>query len=151
MRALSSLVVFLAPLGSLAAPAGGALGARQRLQQPPPCVRVTPEPSPAETEARFDAFANAFLVTKNITEAFLYIAEDYINHNPYAENGAKAAWDILSPIWGSQSITVLRTKFEGDQGWLNYRSGFGTIVDRFRWEGGCIAEHWDAGEVFPED
>ncbi|RYP50952.1 hypothetical protein DL768_003618 [Monosporascus sp. mg162] len=155
MHALSSLVVFLAPLASLAAPAGdpaaGALSARQQLQQPPPCVRVTPEPSPAETEARFDAFANAFLVTKNITEAFLYIAEDYINHNPFADNGAKAAWDILSPIWGSQSITVLRTKFEGNQGWLNYRSGFGTIVDRFRWEGGCIAEHWDAGEVFPED
>jgi len=26
-------------------------------------------------------------------------------------------------------------------GWVNYRSGFGTIVDRFRWEDGCIAEH----------
>ncbi|RYP10263.1 hypothetical protein DL764_000755 [Monosporascus ibericus] len=155
MHALSSLIVILAPLGSLAAPAGdpaaSVLGARQPLPQPPPCVRMTPEPSPTETEARFDAFANAFLVTKNITEAFLYITEDYINHNPFANNGAKAAWDILSPIWGRQSITVLRTKFEGDQGWLNYRSGFGTIVDRFRWEGGCIAEHWDAGEVFPEN
>ena len=50
-------------------------------------------------------------------------------------------WDILSPIWGSQSITVLRTKFESPQSWLNYRSGFGTVVDRYRWEGGCIAEH----------
>ena len=36
---------------------------------------------------------------------------------------------------------MLRTKFESPQSWLNYRSGFGTVVDRYRWEGGCIAEH----------
>lgn len=58
-----------------------------------------------------------------------------------AQNGFDSAWNILSPIWGNQQITVLGTKFEGAQGWLNYRSSFGTIVDRFRWEAGCIAEH----------
>lgn len=27
-------------------------------------------------------------------------------------------------------------------GWLNYNaSGIGEVVDRFRWEGGCIVEH----------
>jgi hypothetical protein len=26
--------------------------------------------------------------------------------------------------------------------WVNYRSGgFGEVVDRFRWDAGCIAEH----------
>lgn len=63
------------------------------------------------------------------------------NHNPLAQNGSASAWGILSPIWAQQSITVLGTRFRGNQGWLNYRSTFGTIVDRFRWEGGCIVEH----------
>lgn len=36
---------------------------------------------------------------------------------------------------------MLRTKFESPQSWLNYKNSFGTVVDRFRWEGGCIAEH----------
>lgn len=59
----------------------------------------------------------------------------------FADLAGPLQWDILSPIWGSQSITVLRTKFESPQSWLNYRNGFGTVVDRYRWEGGCIAEH----------
>jgi len=48
------------------------------LPAPPPCVRTTPAPSECQTEARFNEFANAFIVTKNITEAFTFIAEDYI-------------------------------------------------------------------------
>lgn len=58
-----------------------------------------------------------------------------------AQNGAQNALDILGPIWGSQSITVLRTKFEGEMSWLNYRNSMGEIVDRYRWEDGCIIEH----------
>lgn len=63
------------------------------------------------------------------------------NHNPMAENGAQNALDLLSPFWGTQNITVLRTKFAGEMSWLNYRSGFGDIVDRYRWDAGCIIEH----------
>lgn len=66
------------------------------------------------------------------------------NHNPLADNGAQNAYDILSPIWGGLSITVRGTTFdaETDQGWLKYDTeSFGTVVDRFRWEGGCIVEH----------
>lgn len=48
------------------------------LPAPPPCVRTTPAPSECQTEARFNEFANAFIVTKNITEAFTFITEDYI-------------------------------------------------------------------------
>lgn len=37
---------------------------------------------------------------------------------------------------------MLRTKYIDPQGFLNYNtSGFGTVVDRFRWEAGCIVEH----------
>lgn len=43
---------------------------------------------------------------------------------------------------------MLRTAFKEPQSWLNYRSGFGEIVDRFRWEGGCIVEHVSALHCF---
>lgn len=58
-----------------------------------------------------------------------------------AEDGFKEALDILGPFWGSQQLTLLRTHFEGDMSWVNYQSSFGQIVDRFRWEDGCIVEH----------
>ncbi|KAG4426554.1 hypothetical protein IFR04_000436 [Cadophora malorum] len=119
----------------------------RQLVKPPPCVRSCE--NEADTKERFEKFADAFIVKLDITEAFTYIVEDYINHNPLAQNGSDSAWGILSPIWGNQTITVLGTKFISPQGWLNYQSAFGTIVDRFRWEGGCIVEHWDQGEVFP--
>lgn len=45
---------------------------------PPPCVRQDPAPSATETEAKFNDFAEAFLVEKNLIRAFTFIAEDYI-------------------------------------------------------------------------
>ncbi|KAH7364646.1 hypothetical protein BKA65DRAFT_447692 [Rhexocercosporidium sp. MPI-PUGE-AT-0058] len=121
---------------------------KRQLVKPPPCVRSC-DATVAETEARHEKFVDAFIIKKDITEAFRYIAEDYINHNPFAQNGSDSAWGILSSIWGNQTITVLETRFISPQGWLNYQSAFGTIVDRFRWEEGCIAEHWDQGEQMP--
>ncbi|KAF2683882.1 hypothetical protein K458DRAFT_368364 [Lentithecium fluviatile CBS 122367] len=159
MRLLALLPALLLPTGLLAAPAVttpveyAALDSRQaRPAKPAPCERVKPEPNVTYVEERFNAFAQAFIYKKNITEAFKYITKDYINHNPAAQNGFDSAWNILSPIWGSQNITPLRTTFNGTRltGWLNYRTGsFGEVVDRFRWEGGCIAEHWDQGEKYP--
>jgi predicted SnoaL-like aldol condensation-catalyzing enzyme len=78
----------------------------------------------------------------DFSEAFKYISKDYINHNPAAQNGSDSAWNILSPIWESQNITPIGTSFKYPQSWLNYRTGsFGEVVDRYRWEGGCIVEH----------
>ncbi|KAH8881120.1 hypothetical protein GQ53DRAFT_788236 [Thozetella sp. PMI_491] len=113
-------------------------------------TKTCPPPTEAETKERFDKFANAFLVTKNITEAFEYISDGYINHRA-PKNGAGPAWDFLSPIWANQTIEVLGTTFKGEMGWLHYKSGYGEIVDRYRWEGGCIAEHWDQGEKYPSN
>lgn len=48
------------------------------LTVPPPCVRASPPPSACQTEARFNEFADAFLVQKNITKAFTFIVSDYI-------------------------------------------------------------------------
>jgi hypothetical protein len=64
------------------------------------------------------------------------------NHNPYAQNGFDSAWNILSPIWGGENITPLATYFNGTQGWLHYTvQGLGDVVDRYRWQDGCIVEH----------
>lgn len=39
------------------------------------------------------------------------------------------------------NITVLRIAFKGDTGWLNYLANGTEVVDRYRWESGCIVEH----------
>ncbi|MBE3044730.1 hypothetical protein IMZ48_19645 [Candidatus Bathyarchaeota archaeon] len=85
-----------------------------------------------------------------------------------AQNGFANALDILGPFWGGQQLTLLQTHFEGNMSWVNYQSSLGNIVDRFRWEAGCIVEHvsdlpspvstvagsnwfkWDQGEQFPD-
>ncbi|KAF2746979.1 hypothetical protein M011DRAFT_424610 [Sporormia fimetaria CBS 119925] len=110
---------------------------------------MVPDPAPEVYKERFNQFADAFIYNKNISRAFEFIVEDYINHNPMAQNGFDSAWNILSGIWNQQNLTPLRTLYRHPMSWVNYRSGFGEIVDRFRWEGGCIAEHWDSGERWP--
>ncbi|KAL1800639.1 hypothetical protein ACET3X_000981 [Alternaria dauci] len=146
----------LAPLAVMAAPAdlhsrSAALEARQAAPvKPAPCERVM-NTTEKETKKRAEAFAQAFIYKQDISEAFEYISLDYINHNPAAQNGSDSAWNLLAPIWAAQNITPTRTAFEMPQSWLNYQTqGFGEVVDRYRWEGGCIVEHWDQGEVFPE-
>ncbi|KAF2105645.1 hypothetical protein BDV96DRAFT_617703 [Lophiotrema nucula] len=152
------LVALIAPLSALALPAElvakhaglPTFVERQAPAKPSPCQPISPAPTGDALKARADAFAQAFIYKKNITEAFTYINKGYINHNPAAQNGFDSAWSILSPIWGQQSITPLRTAFTDPQSWLNYQTGsFGEVVDRYRWEAGCIAEHWDQGEKFP--
>ncbi|KAH7190503.1 hypothetical protein DER44DRAFT_833163 [Fusarium oxysporum] len=135
MRVLNAILLLAA---SIAQAAGGLVGGEIGIRQtttlpPPPCQPLVPPPCEAETEQRFKEFANAFIVTKNITEAFTYISAGNQNHNPLAKNGSESAWNILSPIWPSINITVLHTTFRGNMGWLNYNaSGIGEVVDRFR-------------------
>ncbi|KXT17415.1 hypothetical protein AC579_5708 [Pseudocercospora musae] len=110
-------------------------------KKPEPCI-CNPHTTTTTTEFRAQAFAKAFIYEQDISEAFKYIAQDYINHNPAAQNGFDSAWDILSPIWAEQNITAQRTAFEYPQSWLGYHNvEFGDVVDRYRWDGGCIVEH----------
>lgn len=79
---------------------------------------------------------------KSLPFANMFTSLTAQNHNPLAQNGSDSAWSILSPIWAAQNITPLRTTFQGTQSWLEYDNAlFGRVVDRFRWEGGCIVEH----------
>lgn len=58
------------------------------------------------------------------------------------EDGPGPALDVLGPIWPSTQITVLGTTFDSPMSWLHYRNSMsGEIVDRSRWDAGCIAEH----------
>ncbi|KAK0745841.1 hypothetical protein B0T18DRAFT_324674 [Schizothecium vesticola] len=114
------------------------------------CERSTPAPPDDEVKARHEKFVDAFLVKKDVVEAFTYIASDYINNG--ARGGAQGALDFLSRVWTNQTITVRRTHYATNTSRLNYDGAYGkNIIDRYRWEGGCIAEHWDRGEVWPEE
>ncbi|KAH8788243.1 hypothetical protein F5883DRAFT_657880 [Diaporthe sp. PMI_573] len=144
------LAALVLPASALPEPPTRVLAARQSCVTPPPCQAINPPPTAAETEQRFNKFADEFLVKKNLTAAFEFISSTYINHNPFAADGPNAALDFLCPVWPGTQITVLRTKYIDPQGFLNYQaSGIGDVVDRFRWEAGCIVEHWDQGEQFP--
>lgn len=159
-----SVVPFLAalalPASALPEPPTKVLAARQSCVTPPPCQAINPPPTAAETEQRFNTFADEFLVKKNLTAAFEFISSTYIvghpylalqqsavltclqNHNPFADDGPNAALDFLCPVWPGTQIDVLRTLYIDPQGFLNYNaSGVGLVVDRFRWEAGCIVEH----------
>jgi hypothetical protein len=76
----SPLLVVAIPTSNLVAgEQAGLLLARQRQPAPPPCVRMDPPPTQEETEARFNAFVEAFVgKSKKLATAFEYIAEDYI-------------------------------------------------------------------------
>ncbi|KAM7185498.1 hypothetical protein V8F33_012385 [Rhypophila sp. PSN 637] len=157
----STLLAAVAPLTVLAAPVAvetesiWALAARQAGQVNAPgdakfCNKVDPAPSEEEIQARHDKFVDAFLVKKDVKLAFTYIAPEYINHNPMAQNGAQWALNLLGGIWGGQNIRVRRTMYRDGMSYLNYDGSYGSnIIDRYRWEGGCIVEHWDAGEKWP--
>jgi hypothetical protein len=168
------VTTLVAPIASLAAPANTLSNTKDLIERqtalvkPPPCLRNN-STTPRQTKKRSKAFARAFIYTQNITEAFTYIVSDYVvrlsdssdsgkrslhreqNHNPLAQNGSDSAWSILSPIWASQNTTPLRNTFQGTHSWLEYdNAAFGRVVDRFRWEGGCIVEHV-SGAVDPSE
>ncbi|KAI0157140.1 hypothetical protein GGR52DRAFT_565463 [Hypoxylon sp. FL1284] len=164
MRLTTLLSILLAPLSAVAVPTPttttslssrfpptNVRSAKTWVVTPPPCVAMSPPPSERETRERFDKFAQALIYQRNLTKAFAYISASYVNHDPaITTNGPDAALDALSTFWNFTTITPIRQTFKVDQGWLNYKaSGMGVIVDRFRFEAGCIVEHWDAGQVYP--
>lgn len=81
MRPAVLLTALLAPLTILAAPApvdNAAMISGRQVVKPKPCEPMDPLPTEEETKARFDIFADAFIVKKNITAAFEFINKGYI-------------------------------------------------------------------------
>ncbi|KAF5574275.1 snoal-like polyketide cyclase family [Fusarium pseudocircinatum] len=123
---------------------------QQTYTKPLPCNAIILAPSEQVTSQRFHQFVNDFVVKNDLSGAFSFISSNYKNHHPGAGDGPDAAWELLSPIWPDTIFQLRRTMFKGNFGWLNYHSSTaGEIIDKFRWENGCIVEHWNDGEVWP--
>ncbi|CAI6336645.1 unnamed protein product [Periconia digitata] len=110
--------------------------------------------SPYETRQRWDRFVVALLYDKNVTTAFSYIVQDYVNHAVGVEQGFEPAWNFVSMIWTTQSANIIADKTwfnrSSDIAWQKYTVGKFNIVDRFRWDRGCIVEHvsWTPASMY---
>ncbi|MDB5011799.1 MAG: hypothetical protein JWQ25_1 [Daejeonella sp.] len=87
-----------------------------------------------------------------------YIAEDYIQHNPYVADGRKALKDALTQWLANapkKKIDFQRVAADGDLVFLHIKSeGQGgkkvSLVDIFKVQNGKIVEHWDVMQEVPE-
>ena len=125
---------------------------------PAPSSSCIPHPVSAhERREIFDSYVNAFYVKKNLTKVFqLYVDSTYIQHNPFVANGPAAALAFLGTIWQSQNLTILHTALDGNLGWIHFKdvelpeaARPVAIVDIVRFDGSCVAEHWDVIQELP--
>ena len=80
------------------------------------------------------------------------IAEDYVQHNPQADNGLDAVKDFFRPV-GPVDVDVYRVVAEGDLvvAHSHYKTFNMAGVDIFRiGDDGKIVEHWDVLQEVPE-
>ena len=80
------------------------------------------------------------------------IVEDYVQHNPQADNGLQAVKDFFAPV-GPVDVEVHRVIAEGDLVAVhsNYKTFNMAGVDIFRFnDNGKIIEHWDVLQPIPE-
>ena len=106
-----------------------------------------------------EAFATIFYREKDVRKAFfLYVAEDYIQHNPNILDGREAAIEVLEPKFSAPAATfdIKRILVDGDLAAIHLHGRFspdssgGAVVDLYRLEGGKIVEHWDVLQPVPE-
>jgi predicted SnoaL-like aldol condensation-catalyzing enzyme len=80
------------------------------------------------------------------------IAEDYVQHNPQADNGLEAVKEFFRPL-GPVDVEVYRVIAEGDlvAAHSHYRSFNMAGVDIWRFnDEGKMVEHWDVLQEVPE-
>jgi predicted SnoaL-like aldol condensation-catalyzing enzyme len=74
---------------------------------------------------------------------------EYINHNPFANSGRENALAFLLPALAEPTLTISNIEWFSGQGYgvLHYKMGlngtYSAVMDKFRFEGTCIVEHWD--------
>lgn len=106
-------------------------------------------------EALFHAYVQKFYVQENVTGAVEdYVADDYIQHNPYVDSGKENAIKALSVLFTGVNITLLHTGFENGYGWVFSRFDIPGLpptatMDLLRYNGSCIQEHWESSEALP--
>jgi predicted SnoaL-like aldol condensation-catalyzing enzyme len=113
-----------------------------------------------ETRAIVTSFTDLFCWKGQVREAFMrHVREDYIQHNPVAQDGRDNAIRALEGFYGANpqmKCEVMRIIVDGDLAAVHTRiklnpehRGF-AVVDILRVEGGMIAEHWDVIQPIPE-
>jgi len=124
----------------------------------------------AAPKAHGQAATNKALVRKvyqglfgdhDLTVLDRYWAKDYIQHNPYMNDGTEAVKQYVEKMGllkGPKSkVEFLRVAAEGDLVFVQTRTPKMAdapemvIVDIFRVEKGRIAEHWDVMQAVPAD
>ncbi len=131
-------------------------------------VLMTAMPAAAEPAPRcalsavelVSRFSQLFFVEKKWREAFMtYVAEDYIQHNPFAQDGRAAALEHLGPIFDANpqlKVDIKRVFGDDTHVAVHYHSMLkpGTLgfaaVDMFRVKDCKIVEHWDVIQPMPE-
>ncbi|MEO0602621.1 MAG: nuclear transport factor 2 family protein [Myxococcota bacterium] len=148
----------LSALSFLAMTALGAAGCASRT--PTPVETADPPEIPAQTpkELVVESFASLF-TDFDVDAAAEFLAEDYIQHNPFVPTGAAPVLEVLPALQESGlTATTHRVIAEGDLVVLHttYDNakffGAPTLVgfDMFRVEDGKLAEHWDNLQAPPE-
>jgi predicted SnoaL-like aldol condensation-catalyzing enzyme len=80
------------------------------------------------------------------------IVDDYVQHNPQADNGLQAVKDFFAPV-GPVDVDVHRVIAEGDLVAVhsNYKTFNMAVVDIFRLNDDAkLIEHWDVLQPIPE-
>jgi predicted SnoaL-like aldol condensation-catalyzing enzyme len=80
------------------------------------------------------------------------IAEDYVQHNPQADNGLQAVREFFRPV-GPVDVEVYRVIAEGDlvAAHSHYKNWNMAAVDIWRFnDEGKMIEHWDVLQQVPE-
>jgi predicted SnoaL-like aldol condensation-catalyzing enzyme len=94
---------------------------------------------------------------KNIEAIHKYIADDYIQHNPFVADGKEAligaakTWFVNA---SKEKIDIQHIAAEKDLVFIHLKSHMGkkivSVIDIFRIKNGKIAEHWDVMQEVPE-
>jgi predicted SnoaL-like aldol condensation-catalyzing enzyme len=103
-------------------------------------------------------FARLFYTERDVPSAFgRYVATDYIQHNPGAENGRDPAIAFLTPMFSAEGarFEIQRIVVDGDLAAIHVRAQppgrpLLAVADFYRLAGGLIVEHWDVLQPVPE-
>ena len=112
----------------------------------------------AATRAIITEFARLFYLERDVRMAFeMFVAPDYIQHNPGITDGRDAAVAALVPMFADPDFhaDLKRVLADGDYGVIHlhgYRGDQrgGAVMDLYRVDDGKIAEHWDVIQPIPE-
>ncbi|KAJ7752636.1 hypothetical protein B0H16DRAFT_1887194 [Mycena metata] len=153
MLTATILLTALAAIGpAFCKPAG------QNMANTSPTFCVQHPASPAEQQERFNTFTELLWIKRTPTPAYVYIAANEIQHDPYALDGAAASVAPVNALFANSSngIELLHQGFQAPFGWVHWRlDGFypapASVVEIYRFEGACIVEHWDTTQQVPAD